>query len=306
MSHNKSYLNSIKPDWRTEFKRLEGAFAPATVKSYLTDVERFIAWCDAKGRRALPAEVDTVCSFLEDQAEILCPSSVRRRLYAIRKVHRLLRLPDPTWDEEITISLRRVRRAKLNRPKQAKGMTRDYLMRCLEAQPDNPWGLRNRAMISLGYDLLTRRSELVALRSEDIELRSDGTLRAIIRRSKADPFGMGRIGFSSLRSAELVGQWLEWRGPGIDPLFCGIYQGRPIDRPLGTTKVKTIIKGAVAAAGLPPQDVAAFSGHSLRVGAAQDLLCAGLGTAAIMRAGGWKSINVLGRYLELAEHNVWA
>ncbi len=45
--------------------------------------------------------------------------------------------------------------------------------------------------------------------------------------------------------------------------------------------------------------------HSLRVDAAQDLLCAGFDTAAIMRAGGWKSINVLGRYLEFAEHNVW-
>jgi integrase/recombinase XerD len=272
----------------------------------VTDVRLFIEWCEKHAQQALPADVETVCAFLEDQAELLCPSSVRRRLYAIRKVHRLLRMPDPTWDEDITITLRRVRRAKLNRPKQAKGMTRDYLELCLAAQPDNPWGLRNRAMISLGYDLLTRRSELVALRSGDIELRDDGTLRAIIRRGKADPFGMGRIGFTSKRSAELVGEWLAWRGDAIEPLFCGIYQGKPINRPLGTTKVKLIIKEAVAAAGLPPEDVTAFSGHSLRVGAAQDLLCAGFDTAAIMRAGGWKSINVLGRYLEFAEHNVWA
>lgn len=43
----------------------------------------------------------------------------------------------------------------------------------------------------------------------------------------------------------------------------------------------------------------------MRVGAAQDLLCAGHDIGAIMRAGGWKSIEVLGRYLETAEHNVW-
>ncbi len=95
-----------------------------------------------------------------------------------------------------------------------------------------------------------------------------------------------RIGFSSKRSAELVQEWLAWRGEAIDPLFCGIYWGKPINRPLGTTKVKLIIKEAVAAAGLPPEDVAAFRGHSLRVGAAQDLLCAEFDTAAIMRAGG--------------------
>ena len=117
---------------------------------------------------------------------------------------------------------------------------------------------------------------------------------------------MGRIAFSSRRSADLVHAWLAWRGPAIDPLFCGIYQGKPINRSLGTTKVKLIIKEAAAAAGFSSEDVASFSGHSLRVGAAQDLLCSGFDTAAIMRAGGWKSVTVLGRYLELAEHNVWA
>ena len=49
----------------------------------------------------------------------------------------------------------------------------------------------------------------------------------------------------------------------------------------------------------------AFSGHSLRVGAAQDLLTRGHDGIAIMRAGGWKSMGVLSRYLEYAEHNVW-
>ncbi len=298
-------MSGIKHDWRAEFKRLEGAYAPATLKSYVTDVRLFVEWCETRGLMALPASIDTVCAFLEHEAKSLCPSSVRRRLYAIRKVHRLLRLPDPTWDEDIAITIRRVRRTRPNRPRQAKGMTHDYLERCLAAQADTPWGLRNRAMISLGYDLLTRRSELVALRTEDVELRSDGTLRALIRRSKADPFGMGRIAFSSRRSARLVGEWLAWRGDAIEPLFCGIYQGKPINRSLGTTKVKLIIKEAAAAAGVPPEEVAAFSGHSLRVGAAQDLLCAGFDTAAIMRAGGWKSVSILGRYLEFAEHNVW-
>lgn len=49
-----------------------------------------------------------------------------------------------------------------------------------------------------------------------------------------------------------------------------------------------------------------LSGHSLRVGSAQDLLQKGFDTAAIMLAGGWKSVNTLSRYLEQAEHNVWA
>jgi integrase len=184
-------------------------------------------------------------------------------------------------------------------------MTRAHLEQCLAVQPDSPWGLRNRALLSLGFDLLTRRSELVALMSGDIEFRGDGTRQVIIRRGKTDPFGMGRIGITSRRSAELVGEWLAWRGDDIAPLFCGIYRGKAIDRSLETTKVKLIVKEAIAAAGLPLEEVAAFSSHSLRVGAAQELLRAGFDTAAIMRAGGWESTNVLARYLEFAEHNVW-
>lgn len=112
------------------------------------------------------------------------PSTVRRRLYAIRKVHRLLRLPDPTHDEDIYLTFRRVRRANAVRPRQAKGLTRQYLDKFLESEPDSPWGLRNRAMLSLGYELLTRRSELVALRNSEVTLRADGTMRVLIRRSK--------------------------------------------------------------------------------------------------------------------------
>lgn len=298
-------LASTEPNWRSEFQRLEGAYAASTMRSYRADVEAFETWCTGLGIIPFPAEVDTVCRFLEDQGSLKAPSTVRRRLYAIRKVHRLLRLPDPTYDEDINLSLRRVRRSKAVRPKQAKGLTRTYLDRFLDIQPDTPLGLRNRAMLSLGYELLSRRSELVALRNEDLEGRDDGTFRVLIRRSKADPFGEGRIAFSSQRTAELLRAWLDLRGPDIPWLFCPVYQGKPVNRDLSTTTVKRLVKHAAKLAGLDPNEVAEFSGHSLRVGAAQDLLRRGFDTAAIMRAGGWKSINVLVRYLEKAEHNVW-
>jgi len=275
-------------------------------KVYLADVEAFETWCAGRDTLPFPADVATVCRFLEDQGKTMAPSTVRRRLYAIRKVHRLLRLPDPTLDEDINLSLRRVRRSKAIRPKQAKGLTRDYLDRFLATQPDSPRGLRNRAMLSLGYELLTRRSELVALRTDDLEERSDGTFRVLIRRSKADPFGAGRIAFTSRQTADLLRAWLELRGPDIEWLFCPVYQGRPVNRDLSTTTVKRLVKQAAERAGLDLADIAAFSGHSMRVGAAQDLLTRGFDTAAIMPAGGWKSINVLARYLEQAEHNVWA
>ena len=75
---------------------------------------------------------------------------------------------------------------------------------------------------------------------------------------------------------------------------------------MSTSTVKRLVKSAAKAAGLEKDLIDTFGGHSLRVGAAQDLLCAGYDSVAIMRAGGWKTINVLARYLEVAEHNVWA
>jgi site-specific recombinase XerD len=92
-------------NWRYEFKRLEGAYAPATMRGYHADVEAFETWCETCGLAPFPATIDTACTFLTEQGREMAPSTVRRRLYAIRKVHRLLRLPDPTHDEEINLAL---------------------------------------------------------------------------------------------------------------------------------------------------------------------------------------------------------
>lgn len=294
------------PSWRAAILRLDGAYAPSTMRSYRSDIEAFETWCFKVGRAApFPADVDMLCCFIDDQAETTSYATIKRRLCAIRLVHRLLDQAEPTGHPDVQLAMRRIRRTKGSRPKQAKGLTKAYLQRFLEVQPDSPWGLRNRAMLALGYELLTRRSELVALRTDDLVLRSDGTFRVLIRRSKTDQEGLGRISFTSRKTAQLVQDWLEWRGDKIIPLFCPIYQGKPINRVLEATIVRSIVKSAASEAGLAPADVHAFSGHSMRVGAAQDLLKRGNDTAAIMRAGGWKSINILARYLEKAEHNVW-
>jgi site-specific recombinase XerD len=299
-------MDQINTNWRAEFHQLEGAYSPATMRSYRADIEVFEAWCAEEALCAFPAEVSTLCQFLEAQGRLRVANTVQRRLYAIRKVHRLLRLPDPTMDEAIHLALRKVRRAQTARPKQASALTSDLLDQFVASQPETLIGLRNQAMLALGYELLTRRSELVTLRDHDLTERPDGTFRVMIRKSKADPYGKGRTAFTSRTTADLIRKWQEARGNDVDWLFCPISRGAPVNRSLNSVLVSRLMKLSARRAGFSISAARDFSGHSMRVGAAQDLLCRGLDTAAIMRAGGWKSVSVLARYLQDAQHNVWA
>ncbi len=118
-------------------------------------------------------------------------ATLHRRLYSIRRAYRLLGLKDPTETEAVHLAFRKIKRSNFVRPRQAKGFTSDYLKRFLDAQPETLLELRNRAMIFLGYELLTRRSEIIALRTNDVEPLDDGTLKVVIRRDKSDKFGEG-------------------------------------------------------------------------------------------------------------------
>jgi site-specific recombinase XerD len=306
MNHMDSYLTSeSSPVWRSFIDRLEGAYAPSTMRAYYCDIQAFVDWCDENSFSAFPASPQTIVKFLEYQAVTRSVSTIKRRLYGIRKVYELLELSDPTLKIEVKLAMRRIRRGNFERSQQAEGLTEEYLASFLGSQPETPLGLRNKTMISLGYDLLARRSELVALKTSDLSTRQDGTMQAIIRRSKSDPYGRGRNAFCSKRSAGLVAEWLDWRGRHIEYLFCPIYQSKALDRSLSASTVKSVVKSAALLAGLDPWLAQKFSGHSMRVGAAQDLFRKGRRTSAIMRAGGWKSRAILDRYLENAEHNVW-
>jgi integrase/recombinase XerD len=291
--------------WRSEFKRLEGAYAPATIKGYFIDFGIFAEWCEANAISPLPARPETIVAFLQAQADNKAVATLDRRLYSIRRTHRLLGLKDPTSAEDVHLAYRRIKRSKFVRPRQVKGLTSEYLRQFLDAQPNTLLGIRNRAMISLGYELLTRRSELIALRAGDVQVRPDGTLKVVIRRSKSDQFGEGRTAFTSVATAQLVLDWLRSRKLECEPLFCPVYRGKAIDRSLSDMTVRRLVKETAQRIGLPEDIVSQFSGHSFRVGAAQDLLREGYDGIAIMRAGGWKSTQTVLRYLQEAEHDVW-
>lgn len=296
--------NILHPSWQQELQKLEGAYAPSTIRAYYTDGRKFVDWCAAKNYAPFPVTEAALVEYMEEIQDQFTRATIERRISSLRRINRFLGFADPAG-QEFFLAKRRMRRAKPLRPRQAHGINEALLLKAIAAQPETLTGIRNRALLSLGYDFLARRSELIALRAGDISFQYDGTLRAVIRRGKADPFGRGRLAFGSERSAKLLRRWLRRKPKDIEWLFCATSHETCLDQPLCTRSVNDIIKRAVCRVrGMRPRD-REISGHSLRVGAAQDLLIKGFDTAAIMRAGGWRSLSALSGYLDLAEHNVW-
>jgi integrase len=157
-------------------------------------------------------------------------------------------------------------------------------------------------MISVGFDGLMRRSEIVALKLSDVEWINEGTARVIVRRGKMDQVAWGRVVWLTDKTSQILREWVNLRH-SAKFLFGPIYGDLAIDRLLNPVSVQRAIKLRLEEIG--HDQCHCYTGHALRVGAAQELLRMGRDTAGIMRAGGWKSVSTLARYLERAEHSVW-
>jgi site-specific recombinase XerD len=172
--------------------RLKGAYAESTLRAYRADFEVFITWCESVGVEALPATPEAIVTFIIADAAASKSATVRRRIAAIGRIHRLNRLVDPTKSEEVLLGMRRMHRQKGRRQKQALGLTINLMEQMLAVTGDDVKGLRDRVLLRLGYDTLRRRSELVQLLIEDITTRPDGSGLVLLRFSKTDQEGEGK------------------------------------------------------------------------------------------------------------------
>lgn len=278
------------------FDRCKGAYSEKTLSGYRSDLRCFISWCDGQGRNWAPADADTVACFIDDQIRELSIATIKRRVEAVKFVHRMLDLPSPASSSEVRLALRRAARERPARPKQSLGLTSDIMGRMLAACPNTMAGMRDACLISLGYDTLCRSVELAAMRVEHLA-PDGGTI--LVPRAKSDPFGEGRIAYLSASTQKRVTTWLAASGLTSGPLFQGLHTRKLSGQNLNTASIRRIVKRAAERAKLE-DEATRLSGHSMRIGAAQDMMVVGIDHVAIMQAGGWKSANVLCRYVENA------
>jgi integrase len=188
--------------------------AASTRKAYQADMRAFIAWCDARGLLAVPADPETVRCHIAWYAEGGCsPSSIGRRISAIKWAHELAGHDSPTKDKRVRKVAAGIRREAhkngyVSRRKSA--ATADKIRALLDACGDDMTGLRDRALLALGFSGAFRRSELVALKVSDLREEPDG-LRIRIVKSKTDQMLMVRNWLS--RAAPGSGR-SSWCRPG--------------------------------------------------------------------------------------------
>jgi site-specific recombinase XerC len=103
---------ALAPDLAAAVDDAKAEKSPSTRKAYATDFRLFKEWCDGKGAQALPAAPETVAAFLAAEAEAgVRPSTLGRRVAAIRYAHKLASLATPTDAEGVKATLRGIRRS---------------------------------------------------------------------------------------------------------------------------------------------------------------------------------------------------
>jgi site-specific recombinase XerD len=242
--------------------------AAATRRAYSKDFKLFRGWCAQRGVSALPASAAAVAAFLACEAERgRRPSSIGRRIAAIRYAHKLAGLVLPTDDERVRATMRGIRRSIGAAPVKKAPATVERILTMVPIADGRLATIRDRALLLLGFAGAFRRSELVALDVADIEEMTEG-LRVTIRRSKTDQEGCGNViaiprGTMACPVAALK-TWLEVASITDGPVFRPIGKGnRVLATRLTDRSVANIVKAHAARVGLDPAN---FAGHSLRSG----------------------------------------
>lgn len=271
-----------------------------TQRAYATDWAAFVEWCDARRAQSLPADPRVIASFVADQAKSLRPASLRRRLAAIAKMHKVRGLPNPCGSEPVPSTMKGIEATHGTAVKTKAPATLAVVEKMVATcRVDDPAGIRDRAILLVGYAAAMRRSELVALTVADLEWSPEGVV-VTVRRSKTDQKGEGKrkaIPYvdGPFCAARALKAWMIVAGIEEGPIFRPFARGSISVREgaLSPQAVAVIVKTCAARAGLPPES---YSGHSLRAGHVTEARSQGVSDALTMNTTGHKRVETLNMY----------
>ncbi|PTX47840.1 site-specific recombinase XerD [Melghirimyces profundicolus] len=286
------------------------ARANNTKRSYTADWNHFQGWTWNKGYTVDPAQGQgadpgMVAEYITDMANGAAgrtykPATIRRRLVAIGNIHKTCGLPDPTKHNVVREALAGIERNKGTRQTAKKALLIEDVRAMVQHMSGDLLGVRDRALILLGYIGGFRRSELVALKMEDIQFNRRG-LEVFIAGSKTDQRKEGRsipVPYSTDPATcpvRAVQDWVQRAGIETGPLFRSVHGGKIGEKALAPRMVNHRIKRYVKAIG---KDPAAYGAHSLRSGFVTQARRKGASIDKIMAQTGHKSIKMVQRYTQ--------
>ena len=281
-------------------KRIDGAYAPSTIRAYKSNFEKFIEFCGKKNADALPSDKVSVANYIKNLANSnLRSASIRIAVASISAIHRLNELYDPTTHPDVKIEIRRMHRSLGRECKQAAGINRLLLKKMINSTDNSLRGIRDRALLLTAYDSMCRRSELVSLSMKDALINQEAqTLKIKLRRSKTDQDGLGRWLHLSQEAQDAILSWVDASKIENGKLFRGITRGEHVTEDLSPSQINRIYKKIAKNSKAEHSIVDHISGHSMRIGAAQDLLLLGASLTLIMKRGRWSKTDTVMRYIE--------
>lgn len=280
------------------------AQSASTTRSYARDIRHF----RANGGK-IPASPEMVADYISRFAGNLAVATLQHRLVAIHRAHTDRGLHSPVKDRLVARTMQGIRRTFGVTQRRARALVKDDLVELLvQVGLQKPLkAARDKALLLIGFAGAFRRSELVALRIDDITPHAHGLELRIVR-SKTDQEGEGRMVFVPLAKADercpvkALDHWLQLAGIGEGPLFRPVNRHDRVVRDLALTpqSVALIVKSAVGKArGVDAAKT--VSGHSLRSGFVTEAATIGMQTSAIMGQTGHKSLEMVYRYVRPVE-----
>lgn len=279
----------------------EDSRSPRTRRAYASAWRGFETWATAARLPALPATGETVALYLAHlYARGRRATTIEHALVAVSQKHLDANLPSPRADRQVGRVLRGIRRKAASAATPKAPLLPEHVEHIAASLPTTARGIRDRAIVTVGFATGLRRAELAALDVQDVRW-GNGAAVLRIRRSKTDQEGAGRfvtasaLPDSAACPVEALRQWIAVGSLEDGPLFRPVSRGDRIQaRRLQERAVVRLVKAGVVRLGL---DEKRFSGHSLRSGYATAASRAGTSDTTIMRALGHRTLEMTARYV---------
>ncbi len=286
---------------------IAAARTEATRTVYANAWSQWERWCATRAIAALPGDPLALCAYLTERAEAgKATGTLDMSCTAIRHVHRMTGAEDPVASETVRQVRRGLRRTYGAAPRRlARPLSVAEIRQIIGAiDRTTPIGIRDAAIILLGYASAMRRAEIVALTLADVEHKPAGILLHI-RQSKMDQEGHGELvavvhGQHALTDpVAALASWRSVRGETPGALFTRIWASSVSLQPLGPDVVARMLRARAVAAGL---DGTRITAHSLRAGHATAAAMAGVPLDRIAAQTRHKDLTVLvNRYIRPIE-----